>query len=105
MGAWLCVAERVLLIQRLSEGRRASGKRRASDRKTEGPGDVVGGDRRSMLTSTYPSRIEGSLVWKPGDRQARPMSLAVRGAAGLAVRAPEEWTMLLEAERSRRRGR
>jgi hypothetical protein len=54
------------------------------------------------------SRIEGSLVWKPGDRQARPMSLrspfAVKGA-GRAVRAPEAWTMLLEVDRSRRRGR
>lgn len=47
-------------------------------------------------------------MWKPGERQARPTSwsesFAVKGA-GLAVRAPEEWTMLLEVDRSSRRGR
>lgn len=48
-------------------------------------------------------------MWKPGDRQARPTScrsLPVDRPEGLAVRAPDEWTMCeWELERSRRRGR
>lgn len=49
-------------------------------------------------------RMVGSWVWKPGDKQARPMSIALPSPEGLAVRAPEEWTMLW-LDRSRRRGR
>ena len=48
------------------------------------------------------SRIVGSWVWKPGERQARPMSCSP--AAGRAVRAPDEWTILW-LERFRRWGR
>jgi hypothetical protein len=38
----------------------------------------------------------GSWVWKPGDRQARPTSIrfALPWPDGLAVRAPDECTML-----------
>jgi hypothetical protein len=42
------------------------------------------------------SRMVGSCVWKPGERQAMPMSkrFALPWPEGRAVRAPEEWTML-----------
>lgn len=63
----------------------------------------------SMLLCSC-SLMVGSWVWKPGDRQASPtscmivaLSLELMGAAGRAVRAPEEWTMLW-LERSSRRG-
>lgn len=57
----------------------------------------------SMLLCSC-SRIEGSLVWKPGDRQAMPMSTPVERPAGRAVRAPDEWTTWALA-RLRRLGR
>lgn len=44
------------------------------------------------------SRMVGSWVWKPGERQARPTScrFALPWPDGRAVSAPEEWTMLLD---------
>jgi hypothetical protein len=50
------------------------------------------------------SRMVGSWVWKPGDRQARPTSMrfALPCPEGRAVRAPDEWTMLWFDERLRR---
>jgi hypothetical protein len=53
------------------------------------------------------SRIVGSWVWKPGDRQARPMSrrFALPWPDGRAVSAPDECTMLWLLERFRRWGR
>lgn len=59
--------------------------------------------RTSMLLCSC-SRIEGSFVWKPGDRQAMPMSTPVDRLAGRAVRAPEAWTTW-ELARLRRLGR
>jgi hypothetical protein len=46
-------------------------------------------------------------VWKPGDRHARPTSIkfALPWPDGLAVSAPDEWTMLWLDERLRRCGR
>jgi hypothetical protein len=51
------------------------------------------------------SRMVGSWVWKPGERQARPTScrFAEPWPEGRAVRAPDEWTMLW-LERLRRCG-
>lgn len=45
-------------------------------------------------------------MWKPGERQASPMSWTwpLPGAEGRAVRAPDEWTMLW-LDRFRRWGR
>lgn len=57
------------------------------------------------------SRMVGSWVWKPGDRQASPTSCMMVAlsfelmGAGRAVRAPDECTMVWLVERSRRLGR